>query len=166
MKRLFFALIPNDRIRKTLSQLCSSFTAENTLWWVENHNLHITLCFLGNVSEQTQRAIISQVENTSFSAFSISFGQIEYWRQSSVCCLTPLYPEVNLLVLADGLKAFASTSGIDTDQRLYEPHVTLARGQVTVTAADIKSFDWHVTSFCLMESNQGQYTIIKEWSLT
>ncbi len=169
MARLFFALWPNEKVRKELSKVTNQFKDEN-LRLTKNSNLHITLAFLGQVSEQDQAELIEKTNSIRSSAFSLTLDSIGFWKNPGILWIAPeVMPEVlNDLVVQ--LQSIIKQQGLNVDERLYKPHVTIARKVKQFTVPKEKfHIPWSVISFALVISRSSEsgveYHVVQEWTL-
>lgn len=96
---------------------------------VELHNMHFTVQFLGEVSEETIGKISDALNSIEFSAFSISFATIGVFPK-------PNFPRViwigtndgvnELEELAEMIRSKLSDIGFSPDKK-FKPHVTIFR---------------------------------------
>ena len=96
---------------------------------VELHNMHFTVQFLGEISEETVRKISDALNSIKFSAFSISFASIGVFPK-------PNSPRViwigtndginELEKLAEIIRSKLSHLGFSPDKK-FKPHVTIFR---------------------------------------
>jgi 2'-5' RNA ligase len=96
---------------------------------VELHNMHFTVQFLGEVSEETIGKISGALNSIEFSAFSISFASIGVFPK-------PNFPRViwigtndgvnELEELAEMIRSKLSDIGFSPDKK-FKPHVTIFR---------------------------------------
>jgi len=96
---------------------------------VEPHNMHFTVQFLGEVSEEMVRKISGALNSIEFSAFSISFASIGVFPK-------PSFPRViwigtnegvnELEKLAEMIRSKLSQLGFSPDKK-FKPHVTIFR---------------------------------------
>jgi len=96
---------------------------------VELHNMHFTVQFLGEVSEDVARKISAALNSIEFSAFSISFASIGVFPNSN-------FPRViwigtndginKLEKLAEVIRLKLSQIGFSPDKK-FKPHVTIFR---------------------------------------
>ena len=96
---------------------------------VELHNMHFTVQFLGEVSEETIGKISDALNSIEFSAFSISFASIGVFPK-------PNFPRViwigtndgvnELEELAEMIRSKLSDIGFSPDKK-FKPHVTIFR---------------------------------------
>ena len=96
---------------------------------VELHNMHFTVQFLGEVSEETIGKIYDALNSIEFSSFSISFASVGVFPK-------PNSPRVILIGVTDGIneleklaemiRSKLSHIGFSPDKK-FKPHVTIFR---------------------------------------
>lgn len=165
--RLFFALWPDDKTRKTLSRLTQSVSAQ-TLKWVKPYNFHVTLVFLGSVDKDTEALIKLAAADINAQPFTLTFDALNYWSKPKVLCLTCPQPAPEpAVMLASQLRAAAENLGLHTDERPYTPHITLARHVRHLPQTVIEPVTWQAEAFCLVESCSEPegvfYKVIQQW---
>jgi 2'-5' RNA ligase len=173
-RRLFFALWPTDAVRRQLDAEVQAYAALGRA--IAVRNLHVTAVFLGAVPEPR----VAQVREIAQSTQKLTFGgkfllhleRIEFWRRSSLICLTAQRTPPQLLAIVEGLRAGLRERGFELrHDDAFCPHVTLVRDVARgPAAAGVASVQWPVESFALVESQVGQrgaeYTVLDEWLLT
>ena len=156
MNRYFFALNPDDKTREnivfTRSQLhCSGRE-------VKSKNIHMTLIFLGDLTQEQLYKMIYEAKLIIFPEFELSLNKLGYFKNSQVVWLgTDTIPEALLHLNQQLLKA-AKQSKVAISQQTYKPHVTLSKKLKTI--ANTKTIDktvvlpvnWKVTNFILFKS--------------
>ncbi|MDI1232275.1 MAG: RNA 2',3'-cyclic phosphodiesterase [Methylobacter sp.] len=165
--RLFFALWPDDETRQTLTRLGRSISAKE-FKWVQPHNLHVTLVFLGQVDKDAELLIKQSVAGITAQPFSLTFDSLSYWSKPKILCLTCLQPAPEAAVLlAAALAAAVANCGLQTDTRPYTPHITLARHARYLSDVKIEPIVWRAEAFCLIESCSEpdgiRYQVIQQW---
>jgi 2'-5' RNA ligase len=166
MKRLFFALWPNDETRQQCDQISRALRGSGKP--VAAANLHVTLLFLGSVDESLQRRLTQAAAQLAVRPMSLSFDRLSFWRKPAVVCLSSSqsYPAVEDLVTQ--LTGLALPLGIPLDQRPYQPHVTLLRKAKTAPTLAFPAVEWRADGFCLVEScstSRGvEYRVLERWS--
>jgi 2'-5' RNA ligase len=164
--RLFFALWPDDQTRQKLVRLNKSIETKG-FRPVQPQNVHVTLVFLGNVDAAAELLIIHSVTGISASPFVLMFDQLSYWSRPKVLCLTcsQLVAEVEMLVAA--LNMEVASFGLQTENRPYQPHITLARHARYLPDIKVEPIVWRAESFCLVESCSEpggvNYKVRQEW---
>ncbi len=165
MKRLFFALWPDESTRQKCRKIVRSLHGHGRP--VAVTNLHATLVFLGNVNEAQQTAMTEAAAQIVVPPMMLAFNRLAFWKRPAVVCLITEQVDLSLLCLVDQLTAAALKNGIVVDQRPYRPHVTLLRKSKALPELEIKPIDWPVDSFCLVEScstpNGVEYGVIARW---
>lgn len=169
MSRLFFALWPDDETRQTLAGLSQSIKVKG-FKWVQPHNLHVTLVFLGQVDKDIESLIKQSVAGIAAPPFELTFDSLSYWRRPRVLCLTCQQPVPEAAaMLAAALEAAAANGGLQTDTRPYTPHITLARHARFLPEVKIEPIIWRAEAFCLVEScsepDGVNYKVLQQWPL-
>jgi 2'-5' RNA ligase len=168
MSRIFFALWPDKETRSSLCTITQQFKDEK-FRLVKESNLHITLEFLGEVSETIQQQLINQANLIKAEPFEIKLTSIGWWRKPGVLWIGTRHIPKQLIHLVESIKQIVEQQGLETDKRSYEPHVTFARKVKQVQLPE-QSFDipWRVNSFALIESKSTEtgvmYRIIQQWA--
>ena len=169
MKRLFFALWPNDEVRAKLldkARLLPIHTGRH----VPPENFHITLVFLGNVEEQTIPELADGAEALSIPGFSLQINHGGWWKRAKVAWLAPAYTPEPLLELVRQLHHRARLAGLPLDKRDYSPHLTIARKLTRpLKPCTFEPIHWDVREFCLVESvtheKGARYRVMQSWAL-
>ncbi|AJR07480.1 RNA 2',3'-cyclic phosphodiesterase [Photobacterium gaetbulicola] len=175
-QRLFFALSPDHssdafhRLARLSSQCCRLGRP------VSQENLHITLAFLGMVTDEQTNSIVAAAQQlTAPPAFSLRLTTLGYWKRSKVIWLAPEQPPLPLLALAQQLKSLVESCGLEQESRPFKPHITLAKS-VAKRPERLPAFDkidFHFKHFGLYISKpvshgcrQGvQYQLLSQWPL-
>lgn len=161
MNRYFFALNPDDKTREnivfTRSQLFRSGLPRSGRE-VKSKNLHLTLLFLGNLTQEQQHKMIHEAKRITFPEFELSLNKIGYFKKSQIVWLgTDTIPET-LLNLNQQLLMAAKQSELAISQQTYIPHVTLAKKskifdkRETIDKTVLLPVNWKVTGFVLFKS--------------
>lgn len=170
-KRLFFAL----ELPKAVQQRIVRWRAEQFPYEagrpIAAANLHITLAFLGEVSEEKQRILAAQASRITQPGFTLCLDDAGHWPRSRVVWLGPRQAPRGLLQLANLLRAQAARSGCAQSPQPFHPHVTLLRNAQPQVALPPPGFGWEfpVEDFVLYESlfDQGRtrYRPVDRWQL-
>lgn len=169
MKRLFFALWPDEATRAKIDQLNNTLIC-NRLKKTRADNLHITLAFMGSIDETTVQAIKQQIPHITAQPITIVFDQLTSWSNASILCLTSSQQPQQIIDLVEQLKIVIEEQGVELDSRLYTAHVTLARrAQLNPTIA-LEPICWQAINFVLVESvstSKGvDYQVLASWPLS
>jgi len=169
MQRLFFALLPSDELRQQFENLRRSLLEKQSAKAVDLKNLHITLAFLGNVSELQRLCFEKAADSLIFKPFELSLDSIGYWRRPQILWLGNSKTCPLLQQLVQALNEKFIPCGFKPDSRPYQAHITLARHYRNrqFQPIDISPILWTVKNIYLMQSTflptGVQYDIIRNW---
>ncbi len=169
MKRLFFALWPDEAVRRQCAELVRRLLKAGDRA-VNPGNLHVTLVFLGAVDEVLESAMVQSVgEMKKLEPVTIHFDELSFWRKPGIICLTSTNPDDKAMILAEHLSTMVSSFDHPIDERSYKPHVTLIRKVKQSVQAQFEPIIWNSNAFCLVESCSSSggvdYRVIQEWPL-
>ena len=152
--RLFIAVPLPDHMKRALMTVRKDLERQGVSGnWTRNENLHLTLAFLGEVSEQELPVICSAMEAADFAPFRLAlngsgrFGDL-LWIGCGDC---PQLEE-----LANSLRGKLEESGIRFDPKPFRPHITLLRRGRRLNGAGVHvpEAGCSVTRFSLMQSER------------
>ncbi|MCQ8102556.1 RNA 2',3'-cyclic phosphodiesterase [Methylomonas sp. SURF-2] len=165
MKRLFFALWPDEETRRQCHRLSQALSHAGKP--VAADNLHVTLVFLGNIDRAEQEALAQAAASLPVQAMELKFDRLCFWKKPAVLCLAAgqCPPPVSTLVAELSLRA--ERLGIGLDKRPYRPHVTLARKAKNLPDMTFEPIVWRARGFGLLESVATpagvEYRLIERW---
>ncbi|MDD4914234.1 MAG: RNA 2',3'-cyclic phosphodiesterase [Methylococcales bacterium] len=166
MKRLFFALWPNQVIRRQCSRIMARLP-EAELRPVAASNLHVTLLFLGGVNAGQQAAIAADAASLAVSPMRLTFNGLSYWQKPGILCLTSNDFDQQVTRLSEQLATIVVRNGVSIDERRFRPHVTLARKARQAFALEFEPIVWRSDDFCLVEScslaDGVEYRVLQRW---
>mgnify|MGYP001007206932 CR=1 FL=1 len=146
--------------------------------WLEDSDLHITLCFLGETSAEDCDELRERLRKASLSEsfhYSIdTFGTFPHWQSAKILWAgSSKPPPTKLLNLSQNIRKIVGDLGLFFDDKALLPHVTLARFQKPWKAASFdreSSTSAHVVTvdrYCLYESmGESSYKILESYSLS
>ncbi|MGH9354946.1 MAG: RNA 2',3'-cyclic phosphodiesterase [Terriglobia bacterium] len=119
-----------ERMQTLFRTSLSSAPAANQIRWARSEGIHLTLKFLGEVSELTSERLIEHLRRLEpFKAFPVEvkgFGYFPDGHQPRVLWAgVTASPELTALAVA--VEAVAAGLGLGKELRLHRPHLTLAR---------------------------------------
>ncbi|PWC11289.1 RNA 2',3'-cyclic phosphodiesterase [Brenneria corticis] len=171
-RRLFFALsLPEDTRQEIIRWRAARFAPEAGRP-VAAASLHLTLAFLGEVSEpkeQVLRALAGRIRQTEFTVTLNDAGQ---WIGSGVVWMGCRQAPRGLLQLADLLRSQAARNGCYQSAQPFHPHITLLRGTTKAVALPPADFSWslpvrHFSLYqSLFENGKTRYQTLASWPLT
>lgn len=134
-------------------------------------NLHITLCFLGDVSPKQHEQLTAGLASVTCPAFSLTLDTTGYWQSPKIVFTAPSVIPPALKQLAFDVTGVAHEAGIKTEKRDYQPHVTLFRKvpEDHPVALFMPDVTCDFTEFHLFESLSGRngvtYPVRQSWPL-
>ena len=128
MNRLFVAIPLPESIRTQLSLLQSGLQGAR---WIKPENIHLTLKFLGNVSETNLEVLKKLLESrvSDCDRFDISVGEMGAFpstRRPRVVWVKVQSPD-QLLNLQRSIEEGTTRLGYAQEKRTFMPHLTLGR---------------------------------------
>lgn len=174
--RIFIAITMPEKVKEELLAYQKKW-AELPARWTASQNLHLTLAFLGNTSEQELAEVsrFMQRVGDKHESFELAILRIAYGpdikRPQMIWALIEKSPELMALQ--------KDVEHIRPEQRSYEPHLTLARlktfelqrmefEELPEVNEEI-SLSFQVNSFDIMESklkrSGAEYTTLQRFML-
>ncbi|MPZ64314.1 MAG: RNA 2',3'-cyclic phosphodiesterase [Pseudonocardiaceae bacterium] len=162
--RLFVALTPPaDVVEELQARVAALRDLEQDLRWSRPEQWHLTLAFLGEVSDETCGELAGQLGTAAgrHPPLTLSFGG--GGRFGHRVLWTRVHGERDRLRrLANAVRAAARRSGLATEQRPYLPHLTLARAAGSAdlrplvdALAPYEGRSWTADELHLMHSRLG-----------
>jgi len=132
--RAFYAIPPTDDIRWTLARNIENlqqYTWSEKARWVTPGNIHITLRFLGDITQDKLTVINNHVQDalSCFPAFNIQLGQTRLFPnriKPRVIAIMIMYNE-QLQRLADLMESCALAAGLIPAKYEFKGHITIGR---------------------------------------
>jgi len=152
-RRLFYALWPSDELRRQMEHETRKAVRHCGGRVIPAANLHITLAFLGSVTESKLGATIACAKTTTVRPFELVLGELKWWERQQLLCLEPIAGGDALQDLVGRLQTELRAKDFAVERRPFRAHVTLAR---EVRRAHefkaIKELHWQVERIDLIES--------------
>ncbi len=167
-QRLFFALWPRDDLRQQLATVVQ----DSERWGgraVAAENLHITLVFLGSITQEQRAFLEQQAERITLPPFTLTLDHLGHWPKPQVLWLGVRNVPDPLRRLVEALNRAVAACGLRPDDRPYAPHLTLRRKVVKGPRNEsVAPLAWPVYDFALVQSNtlpRGvEYRVLRTWS--
>lgn len=154
-------------MRASLSSVIKQATQHHQGKAVRADNLHITLAFLGYVSDEQRDCVEAVAESISITPFNLCFDHVGWFKRPKVLWLGTDETPDSLTQLVASLNQGLRGCDIVLDDRPFATHLTLMRKVKKFYDMDIEPIDWRVDQFCLVQSfthPEGvEYRVIKSW---
>ena len=163
-KRLFVAIDPPAEIREQLVSICCGLPDAR---WIPPEQLHLTLCFIGEVSGSAFLDIREALAEIKACLFSLRLQGVGFFPPRGLprVIWAGIEQSEPLLVLQRKITTRLFQLGVEPENRKFSPHITLARLQQTPAAKVGKYMAMHgllgsepfmVDSFLLYSSVIGR----------
>lgn len=170
-RRLFFALsLPAKMQKQVIAWRADNFPPD-TGRPVAAASLHITLAFLGEISDLKARALTGVAGRIQAQKFSLQLDDIGHWPGSGVVWIGTKRAPNALLQLASVLRSHAARNGCHQSTLPFHPHVSLYRSATRPVAIPPATPGWQLdaTGFSLYESlferGRTRYHSLQTWPL-
>lgn len=185
--RAFFAIPIPKEIKDYLREIIKNFQNEipgDSIKWVDPDNIHITLQFLGDISQSLVETLGNKLEESQFSSFEVEINQIGAFP--SIFKPRVIWVGISksemLNMIAIYIRNLTNEFHIETDEKPFSPHLTIARikpGSKTITSDSLKKLlikkrvieplQFQVTKYCLFQSKltpKGPiYSVLRSYNL-
>ena len=157
--RLFVAINFPDEVKAAVAEIRDGLKEAALRGnFTFDENLHLTLVFLGECDARQTKDVISVLDNTSFSPFTLMLEKVGYFkRDGGNTWWVGLKENKFLSVLQSDLSERLNQKGFVLESRKYTPHVTIGR-EVKMPAGfvqpEIRQVGFNVTNIELMKSER------------
>lgn len=124
MPRLFTGIELAEEIREHLSALELPLPGAS---WIDEDDLHLTLRFFGDVSDQQARDVMDLLETLGADAFSLAIKGLGTFGAEPHTLYADVVLNPGLEALARGHDRVARGVGLPAAKRPFKAHITLAR---------------------------------------
>lgn len=126
MIRIFTAIELPEDIKDSLTSLKTKIKGAK---WVDRAQMHLTLSFIGEVSEHVLKEIKNELESLELNSFKIKLKGLGFWQSNGIpkVIWVGVDPNDNLNLLKEKIDQHLKNIGVLIDKKKYIPHITLAR---------------------------------------
>jgi 2'-5' RNA ligase len=165
-RRLFFALWPDDAVRRQIGALSRQICDRP----VPEANLHLTLLFLGMQDDTARQCFCTAAGQVQAGPFTLTLDSCGGWVRKRIQWLGSPEPSPVLGELVETLVGALAGCGIEAEKRPFVPHVTLSRkAKNPVEGLAPAPVSWSVNDFVLAESVPSpggvRYVVLERWKL-
>jgi len=167
LRRIFFALWPDDATRASLVRATRNAVRLSGGRPIAKDRLHVTVAFLGGITA-TQLETVRAVAPVVVGAFDLTLDLLGVWPQTRALWVAGRDVPQSLMDLEEELWARLAPRGFGREDRVYRPHLTLAR-RARLVEEQIEPVQWRVTELALVESlpdgRNVHYEVLERWPL-
>lgn len=181
MSRLFLAIPLPWEIKQAVWNIQEQVKEQmprSRVSWVEPEQFHITLHFLGEISEEVEKELIRRLKDKEWVApFELKLSELAAFPDKKhphvLCVKTNMHSGAFGLYKRSG--DVLASLGLPIDERSWEPHVTFGRVKVQSEVLkpeliQVPPLEFAVDRFVLMSSvlsSEGsRYGVVEEFGLT
>jgi len=166
-KRIFYALWPSHRQRETLRDAINPVLSAVEGNAIDRRYWHITLVYIGDFPEERIPDLMCAMETVDPGEIRLRFENLTFWHRPKIACVHTKTVPAELTRLVTELKQVLTTFDIEPEDRVYRPHITLARKvRVFPDARLARPVDLQWSEFELVESvtirGEVQYRPLKQ----
>ena len=132
--RCFIAIEIPQNVKTEISSIqkqLKKVNSEHKIKWMENHNMHLTLQFIGDIDPNKAEELKQSLENIKFRPFTIGFdNKLSFFPNK----FNPKIVKISIPDKKEYLKKLNSKireqlnkSGIKYDKKPFSAHITLGR---------------------------------------
>lgn len=155
-RRLFFALWPDDTQRSRLWSVIKALCPAPVGRPVPAVNLHVTLAFLGNVSEGQVPALREIAAAQAWPAADLVFDRLAWWPRARLLCLEASALPAAFAAAVESFHEALRQAGFAVERRPFRAHITVARNVPAPPAAStgdpVLPFVWPLRGAALVAS--------------
>jgi RNA 2',3'-cyclic 3'-phosphodiesterase len=168
--RLFFALWPDDAVRRALAEAARPMLAACRGRPVATRNYHLTLAFLGGVPAARLEEICAAAARVRAAPFELRLDRHGHWPGPRVAWLGGRMTPPAAEALAAALWAALMPLGFKPDPRPFRVHLTVLRAcRGCDWDGELVPVDWPVREFVLAKSETldsgPRYEVLARWRL-
>jgi 2'-5' RNA ligase len=169
--RLFFALWPTTKVRQSIVETFSRLPRQIKGRVIRPQNLHVTLHFVGQVTEPSKDCIHAAAQSVNAQTFQLNLDCFGHFPKAKIFWMGPQNVPAQLVHLHQKLGDAIADCGFKSETRPFSPHVTLMRkcSKPGIAQSDF-SLPWRVEEFVLVESitcKEGvNYQVIEKYPLS
>lgn len=168
-KKLFLGIALDKRQSQIICQLQDHI--DTALKRVPAANLHMTLAFFGQVSNEQQQQLEMQLSALCRHRFSVTLDTLTYWQKPRSLCITGEADDKALLQIVAESQSIAASLRLHQSDHSFTPHITVARKAQRLPPLQL-NFDPLILTpgtVHLFESVSGaqgvSYPILRSWDL-
>jgi 2'-5' RNA ligase len=169
-RRLFFALWPEAETGRRLYELAGQMMRAGAGRRIVSENIHLTLAFLGSVTEADGVCYEQAASAVPGQAFDLTLDHLGGFQRSGILWVGPgLIPEA-LTGLVHALHQGLRACGYVPEERPFRAHLTLARNlRHGPEEQPVAPVVWNVRRFSLVQSHTdatgARYEVLQSWEL-
>ena len=127
MKRIFFALWPDNRQRERMRDMIGAAIREVEGRAVDRRDWHVTLAYIGDLDVRFIPELMEAAREIAVAPFRLRLDRLEFWPRPKIAAVVPPRVPSEMETLVEQLNGLVIAAGIEPEQRIYRPHITVVR---------------------------------------
>ncbi|WP_322522237.1 RNA 2',3'-cyclic phosphodiesterase [Guyparkeria halophila] len=165
-KRVFLALWPDESTRGALHHLARGLDVGGRP--VPRAHLHLTLAFPGSIEAARADCLAARLPSLHFEPIPILLDRAGQFHGPRVAWAGPSRSPEALDQLAARARGLCLACGVESDDRPFEPHVSLRRHARPPACQElVEPIHWFADTLALIESGNnghpGPYRLLARW---
>ena len=156
--RVFIALLFPVQVVNKLSEKINELSKDYRGQYTLVNNLHLTLFYIGEVSKDQLKLVITSMKNIEFERFSYTLRGISSFKKKQRLVYVSIDYKKELMQLRERVVEALVKTGLEIEFSLFKPHVTLGRkvmiDEEWLTKLDFGPIDTGAIKISVMESKQ------------
>jgi 2'-5' RNA ligase len=166
--RLFFALWPDDAVRRALAAWATALQRECGGRPTRPDNLHMTLAFLGDTALARREELKRVAGGVTPRGFELVVDQPGYWKHNRIAWAGASADPPSLIEMVGELRVALEAAKFRFDAKPFVSHVTLLRkAHAPAKMPALTPIVWRGSGFALIRSVPGpngtDYVVEAEW---
>jgi RNA 2',3'-cyclic 3'-phosphodiesterase len=166
-KKIFYALWPSHRQRELLRDAIDPVLSAVEGNTIDRKYWHVTLVYIGAFAEARIPELMCAMETIDPGDIRLRFDSLTFWQRPKIACVHTKTVPPELTRLVAGLKQALISFGIEPEERVYRPHITVARKVRNFQEVRLaRSIELQWSEFELVESislrGEVQYRPVKQ----
>ncbi|HJJ48643.1 MAG TPA: RNA 2',3'-cyclic phosphodiesterase [Methanocorpusculum sp.] len=127
MVRAFIAVELPSELREKIAVAGSSLKGAGKIMPVAPHNMHITLKFLGEISEKEIETVKSELAKIKGAPYTVKAAKVSAFGRPPRVIKAEIADEGKCALLASQIENLLAAKGFAREEKKFTPHITIAR---------------------------------------
>lgn len=168
--RTFFALVPDGSSRAALAALAREVASQAEARAAPPESIHLTLAFVGDITEDRLPKLEAIGAALPATGFDLVLDAVGSFARPRVAWVAPTLVPVALETLQHKLRTMLADEGFRIEDRMFAPHLTLARKCVKLPErTSIAPIPWRPSGVSLvasaLDAHGAHYRELGAWPL-
>ena len=156
--RLFVAITLPEKVKKQLGNLEKPIEGVR---WQDSTQMHLTLRFIGSVDNEISEEVQKRLAKISHQSFKMDINGLGQFpeRGKPRVLWAGVKEQAELMKLQEKVEEACVNSGLETEDRDYKPHITIAKVKNNKANGAVKLFIDEYKNFSLGSIPVNEFTL-------